>query len=149
VEPAPGRRGSGYALRRIVILNKIDGLWDDLRTDTDVDAEIGRQVVSSAHMLGIPPAAGVRRHGAEGAACKVNGDDALLTKSRLPVLEDALSRKLIPAKRDIVGAATRTEVKALAVVAFARCSTRGRTASPNSRWSYARCAARITTSSST
>ena len=45
---------------------------------------------------------------------KVNGDDALLARSRLPALEDALSRKLIPAKRDIVGAATQAEVRALA-----------------------------------
>src|SRR5262252_3332447 len=41
---------------RIVILNKIDGLWDELRPETQVDAEIGRQVASSAQLLGIPPA---------------------------------------------------------------------------------------------
>ena len=36
---------------------------------------------------------------------KVNGDDALLERSRLPALEKALARTLIPAKRDLVGAA--------------------------------------------
>src|SRR5437867_12643177 len=41
---------------RIVILNKIDGLWDDLKSQADVDAEIARQVKSSAQLLGIPPA---------------------------------------------------------------------------------------------
>lgn len=44
---------------------------------------------------------------------KVNGDDALLAKSRLPLLERALSRELIPAKREIVGAATQAEVRAI------------------------------------
>ena len=39
---------------------------------------------------------------------KVNGDDALLAKSRLPRLETALSGNLVPAKREIVGAATRS-----------------------------------------
>jgi DNA repair exonuclease SbcCD ATPase subunit len=43
----------------------------------------------------------------------VNGDDALLARSRLPALEAALSRNLIPAKRDIVGAASQGEVRAL------------------------------------
>jgi hypothetical protein len=38
---------------RIVILNKIDGLWDELKTPADVDAEIDRQVKSSASMLDI------------------------------------------------------------------------------------------------
>ena len=99
---------------RIVILNKIDGLWDDLKSQADVDAEIARQVKSSAQLLGIPPAQVFAVTAQKALLAKVNGDDALLAKSRLPVLEDALSRKLIPAKRDIVGAATQAEVKALA-----------------------------------
>src|SRR6266513_1672560 len=64
---------------RIVILNKIDGLWDELKTEAEV-----------------------------------NGDDALLARSRLPVLEASLSQSLIPAKRDIVGAASQGEVRSLA-----------------------------------
>src|SRR5262252_9707322 len=41
---------------RIVILNKIDGLWDDLKPDNEINAEIERQVRSTASMLAIPPA---------------------------------------------------------------------------------------------
>ena len=99
---------------RIVILNKIDGLWDDLEAGAEVEAEIGRQVRSSAQLLGVPPAQVFAVTAQKALLAKVNGDDALLAKSRLPVLEDALSRKLIPAKRDIVGAATQAEVKGLA-----------------------------------
>ena len=99
---------------RIVILNKIDGLWDDLKTDAAVDAEIESQMQSSAQMLGIPRSQVFAVTAQKALLAKVNGDDALLAKSRLPVLEDALSLKLIPAKRDIVGAATRSEVKVLA-----------------------------------
>jgi Dynamin family len=99
---------------RIVILNKIDGLWDELKSEAEVDAEIGRQVHSSAKLLGIPPAQVFAVTAQKALLAKVNGDDALLAKSRLPILEDALLRKLIPAKRDIVGAATQAEVKALA-----------------------------------
>jgi hypothetical protein len=46
---------------------------------------------------------------------KVNGDDALLARTRLPQLELALSKELIPAKREIVGTATRAEIRALAL----------------------------------
>jgi hypothetical protein len=99
---------------RIVILNKIDGLWDELKSDIDIDAEIGRQLKHSAHLLGIPRTQVFAVSAQKALLAKVNGDDALLAKSRLPGLEDALSRKLIPAKRDIVGAATQVEVKALA-----------------------------------
>jgi len=99
---------------RIAILNKIDGLWDELRPEHEVVAEIDRQVTASAQLLGLPSTQVYAVSAQKALVAKVNGDDALLTKSRLPVLEDALTRKLIPAKRDIVGAATRAEVQALA-----------------------------------
>ena len=98
---------------RIVILNKIDGLWDDLREEVEINAEIDRQVDASATMLGISPAQVFAVSAQKALVAKVNGDDALLTRSRLPVLEHSLSRKLIPAKRDLVGAATQSEIRAL------------------------------------
>ncbi len=111
---------------RIVILNKIDGLWDDLRPQADVDAEIERQANSSAQMLGIPASQVFAVSAQKALVAKVNGDDALLGRSRLPALEDALSGKLIPAKRDIVGAATIAEVRALAASVRALLDARQR-----------------------
>ena len=99
---------------RIVILNKIDGLWDELKSESDIDAEINRQIKSSAQMLGIPPSQVFAASAQKALVAKVNGDDALLARSRLPALEASLSQKLIPAKRDIVGAASQAEVRSLA-----------------------------------
>jgi replication fork clamp-binding protein CrfC len=98
---------------RIVILNKIDGLWDELKSAAEVDAEIARQVKGTAALLGVPVQQVYPASAQKALLAKVNGDDALLAKSRLPALEDALSRKLIPAKREIVGAATRAELVAM------------------------------------
>ena len=99
---------------RLVILNKIDGLWDDLRTTAEIESEISRQVRTSAQLLEIPPAQVFPVSAQKALLAKVNGDDALLARSRLPQLEQALSKELIPAKRHIVGSATRMEVRALA-----------------------------------
>lgn len=99
---------------RLVILNKIDGLWDDLKSDAAVDAEIARQVTNTAALLGIAREQVFAASAQKALLAKVNGDDALLARSCLPILEDALSRKLIPAKRDIVGGATQVEIRALA-----------------------------------
>jgi Dynamin family len=112
---------------RVVILNKIDGLWDDLRSAPEVDAEIDRQVAKTAHMLDVPVSQVYAVSAQKGLIAKVNGDDALLARSRLPALEAALSRKLIPAKRDIVGAATQSEVRE--VIAGVRTILRQRAAS--------------------
>ena len=98
---------------RIAILNKIDSLWDELKTETEVAAEIERQIAGTARLLGLPAAQVFAVSAQKGLLAKVNGDDALLDRSGLPVLEEALSCKLIPAKRSIVGAATQAEVRAL------------------------------------
>ncbi len=99
---------------RLVVLNKIDGLWDELKSAAEIEAEIARQVKTSAQLLAIPPAQVFAVSAQKALLAKVNGDDALLAKSRLPQLEQALSKELIPAKRDIVGTATRSEIRTLA-----------------------------------
>ena len=99
---------------RIVILNKIDGLWDELKEEFEINAEIDRQVESTASMLGVSAAQVFAVSAQKALLAKVNGDDPLLTRSRLPVLEHSLSRKLIPAKRDLVGAAMQAEIRTLA-----------------------------------
>ena len=99
---------------RLVVLNKIDGLWDELRSASEIESEIARQVRSTAQLLAIPPAQVFPVSAQKALLAKVNGDDALLTKSRLPLLELALSKELIPAKRHIVGSATRAEIRSLA-----------------------------------
>src|SRR5690349_2033460 len=98
---------------RMVVLNKIDGLWDDLKDEVEINAEIDRQVEASAAMLGVSPAHVFAVSAQKALLAKVNGDDALLARSRLPVLEQSLSRKLIPAKRDLVGAQTQAEIRTL------------------------------------
>ncbi len=98
---------------RMVVLNKIDGLWDDLKDEVEINAEIDRQVEASAALLGVSPAQVFAVSAQKALLAKVNGDDALLARSRLPVLEQSLSRKLIPAKRDLVGAQTQAEIRTL------------------------------------
>ncbi|HET9337997.1 MAG TPA: dynamin family protein [Casimicrobiaceae bacterium] len=98
---------------RLVILNKIDGLWDEMKSAIEIEAEIGRQVRASADTLGVPADQVFPVSAQKALLAKVNGDDALLAKSRLPRLEAALSGNLVPAKRDIVGAAALAEVRSM------------------------------------
>ncbi len=109
---------------RLVILNKIDGLWDELRSNAEIDQEISRQIQTSARTLDIPSAQVFAVSAQKALLAKVNGDDALLAKSRLPQLELALSQELIPAKRRIVGSATQVEIRALAATIGAILNSR-------------------------
>jgi hypothetical protein len=104
--------GSGPG--RMVVLNKIDGLWDGLRTEAEIDAEIARQVDSCGHILDLPATNVFAVSAQKGLVAKVNNDSALLAKSRLPQLEQALAEDLLPAKQDIVARGTAAEAHQLA-----------------------------------
>lgn len=114
--------GSGAG--RLVVLNKIDGLWDGLRPTADIDAEIERQVDSCGQILGIPSSSVFAVSAQKGLVAKISNDSVLLEKSRLPRLEDALAEDLLPAKQDIVARGTAAEARQLAAEAQQLMSTR-------------------------
>ncbi len=95
---------------RIVVLNKIDGMWDDLKSWEAIEREIAQQVATTAQLLSLDPAQIFPVSAQKGLLAKVNHDDALLTKSRLPALEQALSDELIPSKQDIMREAIEGEL---------------------------------------
>jgi len=94
---------------RLVVLNKIDGQWDELKTSEEIDAEIQRQVDTTASLLDLPPGQVFPVSAQKGLVAKITGDEALLRRSRLLALEKALSDELIPAKRNIVRENTESE----------------------------------------
>lgn len=104
----------GTGAGRLVVLNKIDGLWDGLRPDREIDAEIEKQIDSCGHILDLTPASIFAVSAQKGLVAKISGDAGLLEKSRLPQLEEALAEDLLPAKREIVARGTAVEARQLA-----------------------------------
>lgn len=100
---------------RLVVLNKIDSLWDELRSPAEVDAEIARQAASSAALLDLPPGQVYPVSAQKALVAKVRNDAALLAKSRLPQLEAALSQELIPCKQALVSESAKTVVENVVV----------------------------------
>ncbi|NRR32940.1 dynamin family protein [Oxalobacteraceae bacterium] len=96
------RNHIGAGAGRLVVLNKIDSMWDELRSDAEVGEEIERQQASVAHMLALDARQVFPVSAQKALVGKINGDDALFERSRLGALEDALFNELIPAKKDII-----------------------------------------------
>ena len=98
---------------RMIVLNKIDGLWDGLRHEEEINAEIARQVDSCSHILNMSANHVFAISAQKGLVAKINEDAALLEKSRLPQLEQALAADLLPAKQEIVALGTIAEANQL------------------------------------
>lgn len=116
--------GSGPG--RIVVLNKIDSMWDELRTPDEIEAQIDRQMADVAQTLNLAPEQVFPISAQKGLVAKVNHDADLLARSRLPQLEAALSDELIPARQEIVRAQLVTEVEELMAAKQALLASRSR-----------------------
>ncbi|HKO88604.1 MAG TPA: GTPase, partial [Burkholderiales bacterium] len=105
---SPNRHAS-----RLVVLNKIDALWDDLRSDAEISAEIETQRLHTAITLGLPPSRVLAASAQKALTAKIKGDDALLARSRLPELERRLADELIPGRQNIMREAVRSDLEDL------------------------------------
>ncbi|MBV8667500.1 MAG: dynamin family protein [Burkholderiaceae bacterium] len=117
---------NGTGAARLAVLNKIDSMWDELRSPEEVADQIGRQISGVAHNLGLTEDQIYPVSAQKGLVAKINGDHDLLDKSRLPVLENALSNQLIPAKQQIVRQQLATEIGELTASKQALLSSRMR-----------------------
>jgi len=93
---------SGRQRGLMVVLNKIDTLWDDLRDSGDIKEAIQNQQASTAQMLGIGQNAVFPISAQKGLLAKVKNDQALLDKSGLIDLESYLGRDVLNIKQQII-----------------------------------------------
>jgi hypothetical protein len=101
------------ATSRLVVLNKIDTMWDSLSTPVLVQAQIERQRTTSAEILGIPVSHVIPVSAQKGLLAKVTGDRSLLAASQLPLLEQALSEGLLGQRQRILQSAVMGGVEDL------------------------------------
>lgn len=105
----------GASRARLVVLNKIDGLWDELKTAAEIDAEIAKQVAGSAALLDLPASQVYPVSAQKALVAKVKNDPTLLARSRLPELEAALTQELIPHKQALVSESAQASVEDVVV----------------------------------
>jgi len=98
---------------RLVVLNKIDTLWDALNSPEQVQLQITAQRSESAQTLGLSPDQVIAVSAQKGLLGKVRRDDAMLQASNLLALERALSDDLLAHRREILRASVTTGIQAL------------------------------------
>ncbi len=87
---------------RLVVLNKIDTLWDPLCTPQEVADQIERQRQDCAQVLGLPADQVLPVSAQKALVAKIHNDTGLLVDSHLPALELALARSLLGQRQRIL-----------------------------------------------
>jgi Dynamin family len=111
---------------RYVALNKIDGLWDDLRTDQEIEFELNKQVQSVANHLSLSADRIFPMSAQKGLVARIHGDQELLRRSRLADFERALANDLLPARFKVMGEQVSGEFGAMVQATRAQLSTNQR-----------------------
>ncbi|VAX06480.1 FIG00555615: hypothetical protein [hydrothermal vent metagenome] len=94
----------------MVVLNKIDTLWDDLEEKSSIQRAIKRQLTSTAKILGISEQAIFPVSAQKGLLAKVRDNESLLAESALPLLEAYLSGNILSAKQEILQETTAADI---------------------------------------
>ncbi len=99
--------GEAGRLRSYVVLNKIDTLWDPLRSAEDVRAQIDRQRESVASILQIPAQRVFAISAHKALLARIQQDPDLLERSGVPALEAALSQVADQERRELIDSGWR------------------------------------------
>jgi hypothetical protein len=96
--PEDGVRGDS----RVVVLNKIDVLWDGISTAKQVFEQTERQRTHSAALLGVPAARVIPVSAQRGLVARIQKDAKLLQASGLPLLESVIAEGIVERRHAIL-----------------------------------------------
>ena len=102
-----------HANYHVAVLNKIDMLWDELKSDSEVHATIERQAEETARVLKLPRSRVFTVSAQKALTAKIRGDAELRVRSGIDSLEYLLAHQVIPARRDMLYHAVSREVSSL------------------------------------
>ena len=102
-----------HANYHVAVLNKIDMLWDELKSDAEVQATIERQAEETARVLKLPRSRVFTVSAQKALVATIRGDAALRVRSGIESLEYLLAHQVIPARRDMLYHAVSREVVSL------------------------------------
>src|SRR5262249_50987520 len=102
-----------YQTRRIAVLNKIDLLWDDLKSAVEIDASVGRQIDETCRLLELPRDHVIALSAQKALLSRIRSDQAMLERSGIRELEELLANEIVPAKQEILRSAVVKEMGAM------------------------------------
>lgn len=98
---------------KIAVLNKIDLMWDDLKTPQEIEAGIERMMESTCKTLGLPPEKVFAVSAQKALLGRIREEPELVKRSGIERLERYLADEIIPIKRQLLAKAVTNEIGAM------------------------------------
>ncbi|MCW8825086.1 MAG: dynamin family protein [Gammaproteobacteria bacterium] len=97
----------------VVVLNKVDTLWDELKSSDQVDKVIQKQCEEAATTLGIGTEMVIPCSAQKGLLAKIRHDQELIERSNIHRLERILANDIIPSQQDLVREHVKSAIGAM------------------------------------
>ncbi len=96
--------------QKVAVLNKVDLMWDELKSGEEIARAIQRMIDTTASHLHLPKERIFAISAQKGLLGKIRDDAALVKKSGIEELERFLAEDIVPMKRQILCKAVVTEI---------------------------------------
>jgi len=87
--------------RSVAVLNKVDLIWDELKTEKETGQAVNSQLEATARILNLPRANVLPMSAQKALIARIKGDSLLLERSGVQALETLLAQ-MIPERRRII-----------------------------------------------
>ncbi|HEY4998252.1 MAG TPA: dynamin family protein [Usitatibacter sp.] len=96
--------------QKIAVLNKIDLMWDELKTAPEIDKAVARMVETTSQHLHLPRERIFPISAQKALLGRIREDAGLIRKSGIEALEKFLAEEVVPMKRQILCKAVVNEI---------------------------------------
>jgi hypothetical protein len=96
--------------QKIAVLNKVDLMWDELKTAEEIQKNVERMIDTTASHLKLPRERIFALSAQKGLLGRIRDDAALVQKSGIVGLETFLAEEIVPMKRQILCKAVVSEI---------------------------------------
>jgi hypothetical protein len=107
---------------KIAVLNKIDMMWDELKTEPEIKVGMQRMIDTTCAQLGLPPEKVFALSAQKALLGRIKGDRELVERSGIEKLEAYLANEIIPIKRQLLAKAVTSEIGAMMVASHRSCA---------------------------
>ncbi len=107
---------------KIAVLNKIDLMWDELKTEPEIRAGMQRMMETTCAQLGLPPEKVFALSAQKALLGRIKGDQEMVERSGIGRLESYLANEIIPIKRQLLAKAVTNEIGAMMVASHRSCT---------------------------